>query len=100
MLEAYYRPRWESFISRLELSLLTDTPLEEIRSYDEELSFVYEKKVYLTESRGDLYEAVKNALDKVHSAPGCGKTAEVMQGVGKEEQPLSFEEAVMRTVSM
>ena len=97
MLEDYYRPRWESFISRLELSLLTDTPLEEIHSYDEELPFVYEKKAYPNEPTGDLYAAVRAALDKVLSAARSGVTAG--PGGAKENEPYSFEEAFMKTVA-
>ena len=65
LLSDFYRPRWESFISRLEISLLTGAPLEEIQHYDEELPFVYRKKVYPTEPSGNLRSAVIAILDKV-----------------------------------
>ncbi len=67
LLEDYYRPRWESFISRLEIALLTDTPLEEIHYYDEELPFVYRKKAYPTTPSGDLKQAVLAALEKIRA---------------------------------
>ena len=67
LLSDFYRPRWESFISRLEISLLTQTPLAEIRHYDEELPFVYRKKAYPTEPVGDLRRAVIAALEKIDS---------------------------------
>jgi len=67
LLSDFYRPRWESFISRLEISLLTGTPLAEINHYDEELPFVYRKKEYPTVPTGDLGAAVLNALDKLKS---------------------------------
>ncbi len=67
LLSDFYRPRWESFISRLEISLLTKTPLEEINHYDEELPFVYRKKQYPTKPSGDLGDAVVAALEKLRS---------------------------------
>ena len=67
LLSDFYRPRWESFISRLEISLLTQTPLAEIQHYDEELPFVYRKKAYPTEPVGDLRAAVMRALDTILS---------------------------------
>ena len=91
MLEDFYRPRWESFISRLEISLLTDTPLEEINHYDEELPFVYQKKKYPTEPRGDLKEAVLAAVRKINST-------RVLHKADTEKQ-LSFEENVMKTIT-
>ncbi len=65
LLSDFYRPRWESFISRLEISLLTGAPLAEINHYDEELPFAYRKKEYPTVPTGDLGKAVRNALDKL-----------------------------------
>lgn len=90
LLEDFYRPRWESFISRLEISLLTDTPLEEIHHYDEELPFVYRKNVYTTTPFGDLREAVIAALDKIRST-------RIVHEVEKEKQ-ASFEENVMQDI--
>ena len=90
LLEDFYRPRWESFITRLELSLLTDTPLEPINHYDEELPFVYRKKQYPTEPFGDLRKAVRAALDKITS------TDVVHRGASTEGQD-TIEDAVMKT---
>ena len=92
LLEDFYRPRWESFISRLEISLLTDRPLEEIQHYDEELPFVYRKNVYTTTPFGDLREAVTAALDKIRST-------KIAYEVEKEKQ-ASFVENVMKTVAL
>ena len=75
----FYRPRWESFISRLEISLLTGTALEEINSYDEELPFVYRKKAYPTTPTGDLKVAVINALKKIKSTKIAHKIEEEAQ---------------------
>jgi alpha-N-acetylglucosaminidase len=90
LLEDFYRPRWESFISRLEISLLTDRPLEEIRYYDEELPFVYRKNVYTTTPFGDLRDAVCAALDKIRST-------KIVHQVEKEKQ-ASFVENVMKDI--
>ena len=90
LLEDFYRPRWESFISRLEISLLTDRPLEEIQHYDEELPFVYRKNVYTTTPFGDLREAVCAALDKIRST-------KIVHQVEKEKQ-ASFVETVMKDI--
>lgn len=67
MLEDFYKPRWESFISRLEISLLTGKELLPIQNYHEELPFVYQKKRYPTQPSGDLKEEVSVILEKVKS---------------------------------
>ena len=90
LLEDFYRPRWESFITRLELSLLTDTPLEPINHYDEELPFVYRKKQYPTEPFGDLRKAVRAALDKIAATDVAHKD-------GNSEKQDTIEEAVVKT---
>ena len=90
LLEDFYRPRWESFITRLELSLLTDTPLEPINHYDEELPFVYRKKQYPTEPFGDLRKAVRAALDKIAAT-------DVARKDGNSEKQDTIEEAVVKT---
>ena len=89
MLEDFYRPRWESFISRLEISLLTDTPLEEIRHYDEELPFVYRKKEYPVTPSGDLRQAAAAALREIRSAGVVFQEAQAQS---------DFEENVLRTI--
>ena len=88
LLEDFYRPRWESFLSRLELSLLTGRELEKIRHYDEELPFVYRKNSYPTACAytGDLREAVGAALNKVRAAN--------LTGHSDASQRTSFEENV------
>lgn len=91
ILEDFYRPRWESFISRLEISLMTDKPLDFINYYDEELPFTYQKKAYPTASFGNLMTAVEAALAKI-------RVTKVTYRVDTEKQ-ASFEENVMNDVS-
>ena len=67
MLEDFYKPRWESFISRLEISLLTGKELLPIQSYHEELPFVYRKNSYPTQPFGDFKRAVENIIKRVKS---------------------------------
>ncbi len=89
LLSDFYRPRWESFISRLEISLLTETPLQEINHYDEELSFVYRKKEYPTEPSGDLRICVNDALNKLRSTKIVYQT--------EKEKQADFETNVLNT---
>jgi alpha-N-acetylglucosaminidase len=91
ILEDFYRPRWESFISRLEISLLTDNPLDVINYYDEELPFTYQKKAYPTASFGNLRTAVEVALAKI-------RATKITHRVDTEKQ-ASFEENVMNDVA-
>jgi len=91
MLEDFYRPRWESFISRLEISLLTEKPLSEVNHYDEEVPFTYRKKTYPTEPTGDLKVAAEAALAKIRSTTIVYKC--------DVEKQASFEENVMATVA-
>ena len=91
LLEDFYRPRWEAFISRLQISLLTGRPLEDISHYDEEVAFTYQKKSYPTEPFGDLREAVLTALKKIDST-------EITYSP-EAAQHTSFAENVMKTVS-
>ena len=89
LLSDFYRPRWESFISRLEISLLTESPLAEIHHYDEELPFVYRKKAYPTEPTGDLRVAVMNAIAKIRST-------KIVHQI-EEEKQADFETNVANT---
>ena len=91
LLEDFYRPRWEAFISRLQISLLTGKALEDISHYDEEVAFTYLKKAYPTEPFGDLKKAVMTALEKIEST-------EIDYQSETKQQP-SFTENLMRTVS-
>lgn len=90
LLEDFYRPRWEAFISRLQISLLTGKPLEDVNHYDEEVPFTYLKKTYPTEPFGDLRKAVLVALEIID-----GTEIEYKEEI--EEQP-GFAEKVMKTV--
>ena len=65
MLEDFYKPRWERFISRLQLSLLTGKKFLPADDYNEEVAFTFEKKKYPTKPSGNLKKAVENILDKV-----------------------------------
>lgn len=91
LLEDFYRPRWESFLSRLEISLLTGTALSEIHHYDEELPFVYRKKCYPTEPFGDLYAAATAALERLTATSIVHRKTDSIRE--------SIEEAVMKTVT-
>ena len=91
LLEDFYRPRWESFISRLELSLLTDKPLEHINYYDEELPFTYQKKAYPTKPFGCLKTSVEAALAKINET-------KITYRADSEKQ-ATFEENVMNDMA-
>ena len=89
LLEDFYMPRWETFISRLEISLLTENELENTLPYHEELPFVYQKKSYPTEASGDLKQAVIDAVNKIESVK--------VQTVQSKEQ-ASFLDNVLETI--
>lgn len=89
LLSDFYRPRWESFLSRLEISLLTQTPLQEIHAYDEELPFIYCKKTYPTAPMGDLRQSVITAVEKL-------RTIKIVHQIEKEKQ-ADFETNVLNT---
>ncbi|MBQ8885285.1 MAG: alpha-N-acetylglucosaminidase C-terminal domain-containing protein [Clostridia bacterium] len=80
LLEDFYKPRWESFISRLELALLTGKEMEPIENYHEELPFVYQKKVYPTQPFGNLKKAVEDTLKETENLEVIGESAEEPQG--------------------
>lgn len=88
LLEDFYRPRWERFISRLEISLLSGKKFIPADDYNEEVAFTYEKKKYPTKPSGDLKKAVENILDKVISVE-----IEDMEFIGNN---LSIEDNVMK----
>lgn len=67
ILNDYYKPRWERFISRLELSLLTGKDFKNIDNYHQEIGFAFEKKRYPSQPYGNLKIAVENILNKVSS---------------------------------
>lgn len=90
LLEDFYRPRWEAFISRLQISLLTGKPLEKVNHYDEEVPFTYQKKAYPTEPFGDLRKAVIAALEKIDGTEIEYRT--------EAEKQTDFAENVMKTV--
>lgn len=69
MLNDFYKPRWERFISRLEISLATGKPMKEVDHYHEELGFSFEKKKYPSLPRGDLKRAAEDILATVLSEP-------------------------------
>lgn len=67
MLTDFYKPRWERFISRLELSLLTGKKFLPANDYNEEVAFTFEKKKYPSKPSGSLKKATQNILNKVKS---------------------------------
>lgn len=93
MLEDFYKPRWERFISRLEISLLTGNALEPINNYHEELGFVYEKKCYTAEPYGCLKMAVCKIIECVETTKINYRSYDV-NGMSFEEYiAKSFEES-------
>ena len=67
MLEDFYRPRWESFISRMELSLLTGDDHLTREALHEEIPFTYMRKSYSPEPCGDLFALVARVIDVVEN---------------------------------
>ena len=64
----YYKPRWEAFISELEISLHRNSLPEEYERYDQEVIFSYGRKVYPTKPTGDLKASIENIIKEVKSA--------------------------------
>ena len=90
-MEDFYKPRWERFISRLEISLLSGKKFIPADDYNEEVAFTFEKKKYPTKPSGDLKKAVENILAKVTSV-------EIEDGVFVSDT-LTFEEKVMKDIN-
>ena len=67
MLNDFYKPRWERYISRLQISLLTGKKLEKVDDYNQELGFVFEKKKYSSKPCGDFKKSVEEIIKKVCS---------------------------------
>lgn len=91
LLEDFYKPRWERFISRLEISLLSGKKFIPADDYNEEVAFTFEKKKYPTEPSGNLKKAVENILAKVTSV-------EIEDGAFVSDT-LTFEEKVMADIN-
>ncbi len=62
MLSDFYRPRWEAFVSMLELSLYAGKPLPAYRDYDREIMFAYGRKDYPLRPQGDPGKTVGRFL--------------------------------------
>ena len=62
MLSDFYRPRWEAFVSMLELSLYNGKPLPSYRFYDREIMFAYGRKSYPTRPSEDLKKTTEDFL--------------------------------------
>ncbi len=62
MLSDFYRPRWETFVSMLELSLYGGASLPAYRDYDREIMFAYGRKSYPLVAEGDPGKAVGEFL--------------------------------------
>ena len=91
LLEDFYKPRWERFISRLEISLLSGKKIVPADDYNEEVAFTFEKKKYPNKPSGDLRKAVENILKKVTSV-------EIEDGIVIEDTS-SLEEKVMSDIN-
>ena len=90
-MEDFYKPRWERFISRLEISLLTGKKYFPADDYNEEVAFTFEKKKYPSKPSGDLRKAVENILKKVTSV-------EIEDGIVIKDTS-SLEEKVMADIN-
>ncbi len=62
MLADFYLPRWEAFVSMLELSLYTGKALPVYKDYDREITFAYGRKSYPLQPITDTKAAVLAAL--------------------------------------
>ena len=91
LLEDFYKPRWERFISRLEISLLSGKKIVPADDYNEEVAFTFEKKKYPNKPSGDLRKAVENILKKVTSV-------EIEDGIVIKDTS-TFEEKVMADIN-
>ncbi len=67
MLEDFYKPRWERFISRYEMAIRSGKEPEKWSPYNEEIGFAYEKKKYPVRPHGDLKKAVENIIEKINN---------------------------------
>lgn len=65
MVEDFYKPRWDAFISSLEISLATKTPIVEYERYDQEVIFSFGRKEYTVEPSGDVYKIVIAILNEI-----------------------------------
>lgn len=63
MMEDFYRPRWERFISAAELSLYTGEPMPRFNDYDREITFVYERKSYPLQPLTDTEKSAAELLE-------------------------------------
>ncbi len=90
LLEDFYKPRWERFISRLQLSLLTGKKFLPADDYNEEVAFTFEKKNYPTTPKGNLKKAVEKILAKVSDVK--------IEDIEIVDETKTFEEKVMETL--
>ena len=65
LIHDFYRPRWEAFISSLELSMYTCKPVREYEAYDQEILFTFGRKTCFNGNRGDVREAVLAVLSSI-----------------------------------
>ena len=72
MLSDFYRPRWEAFVSMLELSLYAGKPLPAYRDYDREIMFAYGRKDYPLRPQGDPGKTVGRFLAPSASGRNLG----------------------------
>lgn len=91
MLNDFYKPRWERYISRLELSLLTGKNFEKVDNYHQEIGFTFEKKTYSSKPYGNLKKTVELILNKVCS--------EVIEYKEYGEKQSTFLENVMKDMT-
>lgn len=65
MVRDFYKPRWEAFVSMMELSLFTEEPITDYERYDQEVLFSFGRKSYETKPTGDTKIVVTSVLKEV-----------------------------------
>lgn len=63
LIECYYKPRWEKFLSMLEISLLTGEPYTEYNFFDYDLLFCYDRGRYAMKQKGDTLKIAKQIIN-------------------------------------
>ena len=62
LIKTYYKPRWEKFISMLEISLLTGKEYEEYNFFNHNLLFCYDRGRYALSGKGNTLNIAKEII--------------------------------------
>ncbi len=62
LIKTYYKPRWEKFISMLEISLLTGKDYQEYNFFDNNRLFCYDRGRYALSVQGDTLKIAKEII--------------------------------------